>query len=271
MADSRPLRVAILARSVHPLHGVGGLERHVYDLLHHLARRGAHDHADHEAGDDAGDPRRRGRRVAAVRRRVGPDCPEHRAVRDVPRRGPARHDGHRSRHGLSGLRLARRACRRGDRACRRGRRRARARRQRPRLRAGPPPSGEPRAVRVQPAGARGIRRHASRLRAAEAAGLHPAPGGGAALRAGRRRDPRHGSRAGGAGAHAPRRRSGARPRGAERGRSRDDRSRPRVGGRHRGDAAGAARARPPASGCCSASAGSKRTRASTCWRPRSPS
>ena len=40
MADSRPLRVAIVARSVHPLHGVGGLERHVYDLLHHLARRG---------------------------------------------------------------------------------------------------------------------------------------------------------------------------------------------------------------------------------------
>ena len=37
---SRPLRVAILARSVHPLHGVGGLERHLYDLLHHLARRG---------------------------------------------------------------------------------------------------------------------------------------------------------------------------------------------------------------------------------------
>jgi glycogen synthase len=40
VADPRPLRVAILARSVHPLHGVGGLERHVYDLLHHLARRG---------------------------------------------------------------------------------------------------------------------------------------------------------------------------------------------------------------------------------------
>lgn len=40
MAEARPLRVAILARSVHPLHGVGGLERHVYDLLHHLARRG---------------------------------------------------------------------------------------------------------------------------------------------------------------------------------------------------------------------------------------
>jgi len=40
VADARPLRVALLARSVHPLHGVGGLERHVYDLLHHLARRG---------------------------------------------------------------------------------------------------------------------------------------------------------------------------------------------------------------------------------------
>jgi glycosyltransferase involved in cell wall biosynthesis len=40
VADAPPLRVAILARSVHPLHGVGGLERHVYDLLHHLARRG---------------------------------------------------------------------------------------------------------------------------------------------------------------------------------------------------------------------------------------
>jgi glycogen synthase len=41
VTDSPPsVRVAILARSVHPLHGVGGLERHVYDLLHHLARRG---------------------------------------------------------------------------------------------------------------------------------------------------------------------------------------------------------------------------------------
>jgi glycogen(starch) synthase len=34
------LRVALLTRAVHPLHGVGGLERHVYDLVHHLARRG---------------------------------------------------------------------------------------------------------------------------------------------------------------------------------------------------------------------------------------
>jgi glycosyltransferase involved in cell wall biosynthesis len=32
----RPIRSAILARSVHPLHGVGGLERHVFDLVRHL-------------------------------------------------------------------------------------------------------------------------------------------------------------------------------------------------------------------------------------------
>ena len=37
---SRPLRVAVVARSVLPLHGVGGLERHVYDLVRYLA---AHD------------------------------------------------------------------------------------------------------------------------------------------------------------------------------------------------------------------------------------
>lgn len=32
------LRVAVVARSVYPLHGVGGLERSVYDLVRHLAR-----------------------------------------------------------------------------------------------------------------------------------------------------------------------------------------------------------------------------------------
>ncbi len=36
----RRLRLAVLARSVHPLHGVGGLERHVHDLVVHLAARG---------------------------------------------------------------------------------------------------------------------------------------------------------------------------------------------------------------------------------------
>lgn len=37
---SRPLRVAVVARSVFPVHGVGGLERSVYDLTRHLVRRG---------------------------------------------------------------------------------------------------------------------------------------------------------------------------------------------------------------------------------------
>jgi glycosyltransferase involved in cell wall biosynthesis len=39
MAD-RPLRVAITARAVAPWHGRGGLERHVADLVRHLARLG---------------------------------------------------------------------------------------------------------------------------------------------------------------------------------------------------------------------------------------
>ncbi len=34
-----PLRVAVLARAVWPLHGHGGLERHVHDLVVHLTRR----------------------------------------------------------------------------------------------------------------------------------------------------------------------------------------------------------------------------------------
>ncbi len=37
--DRGPFRVAILARAVYPLHGYGGLERHVYDLIRHLAAR----------------------------------------------------------------------------------------------------------------------------------------------------------------------------------------------------------------------------------------
>jgi glycogen synthase len=42
MPDTGALRVAILARSVYPLHGVGGLERHVYDLVRHLIARDVH-------------------------------------------------------------------------------------------------------------------------------------------------------------------------------------------------------------------------------------
>jgi glycosyltransferase involved in cell wall biosynthesis len=38
VADSSPRRVAVLGRSFYALHGVGGLERHLYDLVrHHLA------------------------------------------------------------------------------------------------------------------------------------------------------------------------------------------------------------------------------------------
>lgn len=37
---SAPIRVAITARSVFPVHGLGGLERSVYDLARHLARNG---------------------------------------------------------------------------------------------------------------------------------------------------------------------------------------------------------------------------------------
>ena len=37
---SAPIRVAMLARVVYPLHGYGGIERHVYHLTTHLARLG---------------------------------------------------------------------------------------------------------------------------------------------------------------------------------------------------------------------------------------
>jgi glycogen synthase len=37
---NRPIRVAVVARSVFPLHGHGGLERHVYDLTRYLADAG---------------------------------------------------------------------------------------------------------------------------------------------------------------------------------------------------------------------------------------
>jgi glycosyltransferase involved in cell wall biosynthesis len=40
MAAGTPLRVAVVARAVMPLHGFGGLERSVRDLVRHLSRRG---------------------------------------------------------------------------------------------------------------------------------------------------------------------------------------------------------------------------------------
>jgi glycogen(starch) synthase len=39
-STERPLRVAMLARVVFPLHGFGGIERHVFHLVTHLARLG---------------------------------------------------------------------------------------------------------------------------------------------------------------------------------------------------------------------------------------
>lgn len=40
LSGDRPLRVAVVARSVFPLHQVGGLERHVHDLVNYLAAAG---------------------------------------------------------------------------------------------------------------------------------------------------------------------------------------------------------------------------------------
>jgi glycosyltransferase involved in cell wall biosynthesis len=40
MTMTRPRRVAIVSRAVYPLHGLGGLERSVYDLVRHVAEAG---------------------------------------------------------------------------------------------------------------------------------------------------------------------------------------------------------------------------------------
>jgi len=40
MTMEGPLRIAVVSRAVKPLHGVGGLERSVHDLVRHLAARG---------------------------------------------------------------------------------------------------------------------------------------------------------------------------------------------------------------------------------------
>ena len=109
---SRPLRVALVARSVFPLHGYGGLERHVYDLARHLAERDVEVTLDHA--------RRRGSQRPAPAP-IHPACPlAVRAVPHVPAGRTARDDGARSQHGVSALRPARRdaarssSSRRGD-------------------------------------------------------------------------------------------------------------------------------------------------------------
>ena len=91
--ELRPIRVAIVARSVFPLHGHGGLERHVYDLDPVPGGRGPGRHADHQraVGGSGGRPRRR-----CVDPSV--DRPPHRALSDVPFRRTPRHDDPRSQH-----------------------------------------------------------------------------------------------------------------------------------------------------------------------------
>src|SRR5690349_9799215 len=53
-AAVQPLRVAMLARVVFPLHGFGGIERHVFHLVTHLARLGVRVtlYAQHPTTDD---------------------------------------------------------------------------------------------------------------------------------------------------------------------------------------------------------------------------
>jgi glycogen(starch) synthase len=41
MSRTPPIRVAVVARSTFPLHGLGGLERHVFDLVQYLSNAGA--------------------------------------------------------------------------------------------------------------------------------------------------------------------------------------------------------------------------------------
>jgi glycogen synthase len=64
MSRMPPIRVAVVARSTHPLHGRGGLERHVFDLVQYLSNAGADVTlvtrprlAAHAAHEDTLDPR----------------------------------------------------------------------------------------------------------------------------------------------------------------------------------------------------------------------
>ena len=124
----RAMRVALgRARSVFPLHGYGGLERHVYDLARALAERDVDVTliTQPPLAGQAWSPRRR-----------SPGDPRRvRAVPHVPLRRTARHDGARSEHGVSALRAARRAAGARARRARRGGHRPRLWRERARLRA----------------------------------------------------------------------------------------------------------------------------------------
>ena len=84
-----PLRVAVVARAVMPMHGFGGLERSVRDLVRHLAAEGLSGHADRAAADGATRCPERPVRLAA-------HSDPSRLLCDVPAGQPAGHDGARS-------------------------------------------------------------------------------------------------------------------------------------------------------------------------------
>src|SRR4029079_10459926 len=99
------LHIIVIARSVATLHGDGGLERHVSDLVRHVLNQGA--------------------RVTLITRRpsngnalVSTALPPG-AVLDVSRGGTARNDRHRSELRVSVVRLACRPTGGGTRSTRR--------------------------------------------------------------------------------------------------------------------------------------------------------
>ena len=130
--EGQSLRVAVVARSIYPLHRFGGLERHVYDLVRCLLSRDVHvtliaPPASIDRPTDAA--------ADAVFRHPNLTLTAC-ALRDVPVRQQARHDDPRSQHGISAVRASRRAGRGATRQGRRHRHRSRAWRQRARLRDG---------------------------------------------------------------------------------------------------------------------------------------
>ena len=174
------MKVALVARAVFPLHGYGGLERHVYDLARALLER------DVEVTLITPPP------AAGQDWSTGVDPPGGRAsssfrTSTFPLRGTARDDRARSEHGVSALR----ACapdggRSNSCAQRQGRHRPRLRRERARLRARPPSRPQRRrgrfggrhgAAGAEPAGARRVRRDGSVARAAQARRVSAAAAG----------------------------------------------------------------------------------------------
>ena len=225
MADPSALRVVVLGRSFYGLHGFGGLERHLYDLVrHHLAEGWRVTVITRTPRDD----RRRGSgAMARGGRTPGLRCPL-RGLPHVPAGGPRRHDDSRSEHGVPVVRATRRQTRSGSGRRGHGGHRLRRRRQRLGLRAGATRRRH-RAAGPEPARARGVRRHGRIVRrpCAQERRLRAAARGGPRLRHVERRGHRHrpGDRA--QRPAAPARRPRPRPPDSQRHRRR----RPRTAGR----------------------------------------